>query len=302
LTPAVKDVFFEVNPLFKEVAKKNDFFGMKEGDLWARIDENHKGVRGIKEIPAHIQKLFVSAHDVTVEPHVKIQAAFQKYIDNGVSKTINLPNTATVDDVRNAYQLAYELGCKGITIYRDGSKAQQVLNLAPAPSKSKRRDPSTAFGVSSEYYQIKTGYGPLHIHINYDERGPYQLFTNIPPLGTEISALTSLVGILLSKYLAEGGDPLRILKHLNSVKGDKPLGFGDTRVNSIAHAISIALRQHLKKTGWLSEGEDSVKHEKLEVIALPKAEYCPKCYSSNVAYESGCSGPTCHDCGFSECS
>ncbi|MBI4376758.1 MAG: adenosylcobalamin-dependent ribonucleoside-diphosphate reductase [Elusimicrobia bacterium] len=298
--PDSKDVFFEVNPLFKEIAERNNYFGMGERELWARIDENHKAVRGIAEIPPHIQRLFPTAHDVPVETHVKIQGAFQRHTDNGVSKTINLPNSATVEDVRSAYILAYELGCKGITIYRDGSKAQQVLNLAPAPSKTRRRDPSTAFGVSSEYYQIKTGYGPLHIHINYDERGPYQVFTNIPPLGTEISALSSLVGILLSKYLAEGGDPLRILKHLNSVKGDKPIGFGEGRVHSIAHAISIALRQHLKKTGWLTD-EESPK-EKVEVIALPKAEYCPKCYSSNIAYESGCSGPTCHDCGFSECS
>jgi ribonucleoside-diphosphate reductase alpha chain len=301
-TPVAKDVFFEVNPLFEEVAKKNNFFGLEEKELWSRISDNHKAVRGINEIPAAIQRLFASSHDVSVDFHVRIQAAFQKFTDNGVSKTINLPNSATVEEVKNAYTMAYTLGCKGITIYRDGSKAQQVLNLAPAPSKSKRRDPSKAFGVSSEYYQIKTGYGPLHIHINYDERGPYQVFTNIPPLGTEISALTSLVGILLSKFLAEGGDPLRILKHLNSVKGDKAVGFGENRINSIAHAISIALRQHLKKTGWLTDSEEAAQKENLEVVALPKAEYCPKCYSSNVAYESGCSGPTCHDCGFSECS
>ncbi|MDD5656264.1 MAG: adenosylcobalamin-dependent ribonucleoside-diphosphate reductase [Elusimicrobia bacterium] len=301
-TPSDKDVFFEVNPLFKEVAEQNDFFGLKEKELWRRINENHKAVRGIPEIPEEIQRVFPTAHDVSVEFHVQIQAAFQKFVDNGVSKTINLPNTATVQDVRNAYSLAYELGCKGITIYRDGSKAQQVLNLAPQPSKSKRRDPETAFGVSSEYYQIKTGYGPLHIHINYDERGPYQVFTNIPPLGTEISALTSLVGILLSKYFAEGGDPLKVLKHLNSVKGDKPIGFGENRINSVAHAISVALRQHLKKTGWLTDGEDAAQKSKLEGLTLPKAEYCPKCYSSNIAYEGGCSGPTCHDCGFSECS
>jgi len=300
--PSEKDVFFEVNPLFKEVAAKHGFFGLKEGDLWSRINENHKAVRGIAEIPADIQRLFPTAHDVSIEFHVQIQAAFQKHTDNGVSKTINLPATATVADVRNAYALAYELGCKGVTIYRDGSKAQQVLNLASAPSKAKRRDPETAFGASSEYYQIKTGYGPLHIHINYDERGPYQVFTNIPPLGTEISALTSLVGILLSKYFAEGGDPLKVLKHLNSVKGDKPIGFGENRINSVAHAISVALRQHLKKTGWLSDGEDASQKSKLEGLTLPKAEYCPKCYSSNVSYESGCSGPTCHDCGFSECS
>ncbi|MBI5631451.1 MAG: adenosylcobalamin-dependent ribonucleoside-diphosphate reductase [Elusimicrobia bacterium] len=302
-TPAPQDVFFEVNPLFKEVAERNNFFGLAEGELWNRINENHKAVRGIPEIPAPIQKLFATAHDVSVDFHVKIQAAFQEHTDNGVSKTINLPNSATAEDVRSAYLMAYKLGCKGITIYRDGSKTQQVLNLASTPTKSRRRDLSQTFGVSSEYYFIKTGYGPLHIHINYDERGPYQVFTNIPPLGTEIAALTSLVGILLSKYLAEGGDPLRILKHLNSVKGDKTIGFGDSRVNSIAHAISIALRQHLKKTGWLTESEDAAQQkDSSEMAALPLAEFCPKCYSSNVAHESGCSGPTCHDCGYSECS
>lgn len=295
-TPDEKDVFFEVNPLFRELAASRNFFGLGEHELWRRISDNHKSVRGIREIPMDVQRLFPSAHDVTVDTHVRIQAAFQKHVDNGVSKTINLPSTATVDDVRYAYELAYELGCKGITIYRDGSKAQQVLNLASAPTKSKRRDPS-GFGVSSEYYQIKTGYGPLHVHINYDERGPYQVFTNIPPLGTEISALTSLVGILLSKYLGEGGDPVRILKHLNSVKGDKAIGFGDARVDSIAHAVGIALRSHLKKTGWLDQPETAV-----EPLPTIKAEFCPKCYSSNVVHESGCSGPTCKDCGHSECS
>ncbi|MBI3549132.1 MAG: adenosylcobalamin-dependent ribonucleoside-diphosphate reductase [Elusimicrobia bacterium] len=303
-TPEDKDVFFEVNPLFKEVAHKHRYFGLGESELWRRIDDNHKSVRGIKEIPPHIQKLFPASHDVSVEFHVQVQAAFQKHVDNGVSKTINLPNSATVDDVRRAYTMAYELGCKGITIYRDGSKAQQVLNLSAsgAAAKRKRRDPSEAFGVKSEYYQVKTGYGPLHIHINYDERGPYQVFTNIPPLGTEISGLTSLIGILLSKYLAEGGDPIRILKHLNAVKGDRSVGFGDARVNSIAHAISIAMRTHLKKTGWLDDSGGQETKSVESIANLAKAEFCPKCYSSNVAHESGCSGPSCKDCGYSECS
>ncbi|MBI4678295.1 MAG: hypothetical protein HY748_12005 [Elusimicrobia bacterium] len=269
---------------------------LKDREPWKKLN-------GIAQEPAvfvpikRIRKSRSKVYDFQVP-------ATHSFITNGFvsHNTINLPNSATIEDVRNALLLAYELRCKGITIYRDGSKAQQVLNLAPAPTKTKRRDPATAFGVSSEYYQIKTGYGPLHIHINYDERGPYQVFTNIPPLGTEISGLTSLIGILLSKYLAEGGDPIKILKHLNAVKGDRPIGLGDNKVNSIPHAISIALRQHLKKTGWINEGESDADKAKLEVIALPKAEYCPKCYSSNVSYESGCSGPTCHDCGFSECS
>lgn len=300
--PDDKDVFFEVNPLFREVAEAHDWFGLGEKTLFRRIDENHKSVRGIKEIPEKIQRAFASAHDVAPETHVRMQAAYQRHVDNGVSKTINMPATATVEDVRRAYLLSYELGCKGITVYRDGSKAQQVLNLAPTPSKQKRREATSAFGVSSEYYQIRTGYGPLHVHINYDERGPLQLFTNIPPLGTEISGLTSLVGILISKYLAEGGDPMNLVKHLNSVKGDRPIGLGPSRVDSIPHAIAVALRAHLKKTGWLPEDGGAAAPPSPLAAPLPVTEHCPKCYSSNVSFESGCSGPTCHDCGFSKCS
>ena len=264
--PDPKDVFVEVNPLLRA----------------------YKG--------PDAKRLFATAHDVPVEAHIKMQAAFQKHTDNGVSKTINLPESATVADVRAAYLLAYRLGCKGVTIYRDGSKAQQVLNLPSAPSRSKRREPEATLGLDAEYYQIRTGYGPLHVHVNYDEKGPFQLFTNIPPLGTEIAGLTSLVGILISKYLAEGGDPLRLLKHLNSIKGDKPIGLGPNKVDSIPHAIAIALRAHLKKTGWL-EGAAAD-----ETPASAPAEFCPKCFSRNVAHESGCSGVTCHDCGHSECS
>ncbi|MEK9146102.1 MAG: hypothetical protein AAB339_10875, partial [Elusimicrobiota bacterium] len=124
----------------------------------------------------------------------------------------------------------------------------------------------------------------------------------IPPLGTEISGLTSVLGILLSKYLAEGGEPLRILKHLNAVKGDRPFGFGESRVDSIPHGVSVALRQHLKRTGWLPDNEEEAKKKIDEILDLAKLQHCPKCYSANVAYESGCSRPSCKDCGYSECS
>jgi hypothetical protein len=156
--------------------------------------------------------------------------------------------------------------------------------------------------MKSEYYQILTGYGPLHVHINYDEHGPLQIFSNLSPLGTEISGLTSLIGIMLSKYLEVGGDPVRVLKHLNSVKGDRPIGFGETKINSISHAISVALRNHLTQNKLLPSGFEAEEKGKLELWDATKSLYCPKCYSSNVSYESGCSGPTCHDCGYSECS
>ncbi|MBI4656860.1 MAG: adenosylcobalamin-dependent ribonucleoside-diphosphate reductase [Elusimicrobia bacterium] len=299
--PESKDVFYEVNPLFKQLAEENSHFGLNEKALWKKIEQNHKSIRGISEIPKNIQELFPTAHDVNVDYHIKMQAAFQKHVDNAVSKTINMPNSAKADDVRNCYLLAHKLDCKGITVYRDGCKAQQVLNITTAQPKQKKKKVDQAFGVSSEYFQIKTGYGPLHIHINFNEYGPYQVFTNIPPLGTEISGLTALIGILLSKYLEEGGEPINIIKHLNSVKGDRPVGFGENRINSIAHAIAVALRSHLKRTGWISPGQD-INGGKLELWEASKTLYCPKCYSSNVSYESGCSGPTCHDCGYSECS
>ena len=300
-----KDTFYEVNTLFKQLAKENNFFGLEEKVLWKKIEANHKAVRGIPEIPKHIQDLFPTAHDVSVENHIRIQAAFQKHVDNAVSKTINMPNSAKTEDVKHCYLLAHKLGCKGLTVYRDGCKAQQVLNIgagAPQAKTKKKKGPVNSFGVSSEYFQLKTGYGPLHVHINYNEHGPYQVFTNMPPLGTEISGLTSLMGILLSKYLEEGGDPIKVIKHLNSVKGDRPVGLGENRINSIAHGLAVALRSHLKRTGVIASDQEINGQEKLELWDASHTQYCPKCYSSNVSYESGCSGPTCHDCGYSECS
>ncbi|MBU2573791.1 MAG: adenosylcobalamin-dependent ribonucleoside-diphosphate reductase [Elusimicrobia bacterium] len=303
-----KDTFFEVNALFRKLAEKHGYFGMDEKALWKKIEANHKSLRGISEIPKNIQALFPTAHDVSAEYHVRVQAAFQKHIDNAVSKTINMAVSAKTEDVRSCCMLAHKLGCKGLTVYRDGSKAQQVLNITPAagegsaPKAKKKKQAYQSFGVSSEYFQIKTGYGPLHVHINFNENGPYQVFTNMPPLGSELSGLTSLIGILLSKYLEEGGDPIKVIKHLNSVKGDRPIGFGENRINSIAHAIAVALRSHLKRTGLISAEIELNGTARLELWEASKTQYCPKCYSSNVSHESGCSGPICHDCGYSECS
>ena len=112
--PDQKDVFVEVNGLFKQMAEENDYWGLAKADLWKKINDNHKSVRGVAEIPPKVQRLFPTAHDVSVDFHIQIQAAFQKHTDNGVSKTINLPNSATPDDVRKAYLMAYELDRKSV--------------------------------------------------------------------------------------------------------------------------------------------------------------------------------------------
>jgi len=315
--PAEKDTFFEVNPLFRKIAEQHHFFGMQEQDLWTKIENNHKAVVGIKEIPEAIQRMFLTAHDLGPMDHVRMQIAFQKHTNNAVSKTVNLRNEATEEDVRAVYMLGYEHGVKGITIYRDGSKDQQVLNLFEKKKeekveKAKKRD--LAFGDMSVYYEMITGQGPLHIHINYDEDGPTKVFTNIAPIGTEISGLTTAMGILTSKYFEMGGDPVKLIRHLNSIKGDKPIGFGPKRIDSIPHALAKALRDHLLKTNKLKQMDGqailetgqqklvaTTSHQREQTVIELKSLYCPKCFSANVEVVGGCSGPTCFDCGHSEC-
>jgi ribonucleoside-diphosphate reductase alpha chain len=115
----------EVNPIFERIARERGFYS---DDLMRKIAKRGT-IHGIEEIPLDVRKAFVTAHDITPEWHIKMQAAFQEYTDNAVSKTVNFANDATTDDVEKAYLLAYHLGCKGVTIYRDGSRSNQVLNI-----------------------------------------------------------------------------------------------------------------------------------------------------------------------------
>ena len=306
--PEDKDVFHEVNPIFMAVAQANKYFGMKPEELWKKIEGNHNSARGIKEIPETIQRVFGSAHDIPVEYHVKHQAVFQKHTDNGVSKTINLPNSASIEDIKKTYFMAWELGCKGITVYRDGCKKHQVLNMKKQEeAKILKIDPTE--GIDSVYYQFETGYGPVHVHIDHQEGRVLKVFTNIAPIGTEISGLTTVMGILISKYLELGGDINSLRKHLNSIKSDKAFGFGPKRIESIPHAVSVALGKFMSQMGNLPGQQLLTPHVESTEIKIQKITneehrpgHCPKCYSPNIAYLSGCSGPTCYECGFSECS
>ncbi len=301
-TPDPENTFWEVNPLFKEIARKHNFFGLSPEELWKKIDENHKAVKGIAEIPEEIQNLFLTSHDLDPFDHVKMQCGFQKYIDNAVSKTVNLRNEATIEDVRKVYLKAYELGAKGVTIYRDGSKQFQILNLTDKKSKETSQPQQEREAKNSRYYKINTGQGPLHVHINYDDEGPLQIFMNISPAGTEISGLCTSLGIMLSKYLEQNGDPKALLKHLNSIKGDKPFGFGPKRVDSIPHAVAKVLKDHLVETGHFTQTNGQTTLHKEGIKKKDDKIYCPTCFSSNVEMVSGCSEPTCFDCGYSKCS
>lgn len=302
--PEEKDTFFEVNPLFEKIAQKNNYFGLGKEELYVKINNNNKSIVGIEEIPKEIQNLFLTSHDLTPKSHILMQCAFQKYTDNAVSKTVNLKNEASVEDIEKVYMLAYENGAKGVTIYRDGSKQFQILNIKDKEKKEKIRE-RTSFQENSDYYLIQSGHGPIHLHINYDKEGPTRVFVNFSPTGTEISGLSSALAIMLSKYFELGGDPVRVLKHLNSIKSEKPLGFGKNRIDSIPHAIAVALRRHLIKTGKI-ESINQDENNTFVININNKEEdlklHCPKCFSSNVGMVSSCPEPTCFDCGYSKCS
>jgi len=310
--PNKEDTFYEINTVFRKVAEENNFFELKPEELWEKIEENHNSVRGIQEIPEEIQKIFASAHDVSVEYHLKMQAAFQKNTDNAVSKTINLPNKSTVEDIENAYWLAYDIGCKGITVYRDGCKNLQVLNKKEKATEQepqkKIKKPDYSQGLASVYYRFETGHGPVHVHVDHQEGQIFKVFTHTTPVGTEIAGLTSVLGIFISKYIEKGGDINEIRGQLNSIKSDKPYGFGSKRVESIPHAISMALSKFLSQTGTMPGQQLLTPHVEEKPAGVKEKEtkkgtdHCPKCHSPNVFFASGCSGPTCMDCGYSECS
>ena len=145
----------EVDPVFEKVARERGFYSQ---ELMMQISK-YGTIQGMEEIPADVRRVFVTALDVAPEWHVRMQAVFQKYVDNAVSKTVNLPESATLDDVRKIYLLAHELGCKGITIYRYGSKKEQVLYIGKPEEKKIIEQPVTA---SSEYSGgCAWGYCPL---------------------------------------------------------------------------------------------------------------------------------------------
>jgi ribonucleoside-diphosphate reductase alpha chain len=167
------DKLLEVNPYFENVAKEKGFYSSELMDTIAL----EGGIQHIEEIPEDVRKVFVMAHDISPEWHIQMQAAFQKHTDNAVSKTVNLPSDATVDDVLKIYNLAYELDCKGVTIYRDGSKENQVLSIA---AKDKLGDtsiatvkerPETLEGFTSK---MNTGYGQLYVTVTELDGHPFR--------------------------------------------------------------------------------------------------------------------------------
>ena len=283
------DELMEVNPYFETVAKERGFYSHELMDRIAK-----KGsIRDIQEVPEDIREIFVTAHDVTPEWHIRMQAAFQKHTDNAVSKTVNLPMDATIDDVYHVYNLAYELGCKGVTIYRDGSKENQVLSFEDREKKSEpsiadiKIRPETLEGFTTK---MTTGMGNLYVTVTEYSGEPFEVFATIGKSGRSTTAKTEAIGRLVSLALRSGVKVEHIIEQLKGIGGEYPVFQKDGLVLSIPDAISRVLEnRYLKNTDYKKRH----KHEKSLL-----GETCPEC-GQTISFEEGCM--TCHFCGFTKC-
>lgn len=278
--------FIQLHPLVERL-------GTKEGWLTDRVrDLLSKGVlpHEIPEIPKDLADVLVTAHEVPPEWHVRIQAAFQKYTDNAVSKTVNLRSDATVEDVDKVYRLAFELGCKGITVYRDSSRENQVITAVPKTAQfdvkatSPRPRPKTTAGSTTK---AKTGCGSLFITINKDEEGLFEIFTNLGKAGgcpSQSEATARIVSVALRcgvdpRTLAEQFKGIRCLSTIARRKENKNIN-----VLSCPDAIARSIQEALG--------------ENCEPVRISPVNKCPDC-SYPLRRESGCN--VCDNCSYSKC-
>lgn len=280
------DKLLEVNPHFERVAKERGFYSPQLMDAVAR-----KGsLSGMEEIPEDVRSVFVTAHDVMPDWHIRMQAAFQKYTDNAVSKTVNLPHDATVEDVKNVYDLAYTLDCKGVTIYRDGSKENQVLSFADKTQKDDgfmaavKQRPETLDGFTTK---MVTGMGRLYVTVTEYQQRPFEVFATIGKSGRSTTAKTEAIGRLVSLALRSGVAVEKIVGQLKGIGGEHPVFQNGGLVLSIPDAIARVLEKRYMGNGCRGKHESSLL-----------GETCPEC-GQTISFEEGCM--LCHFCGYTKC-
>jgi len=332
-------LMLDVDGQFASVARREGWYSE---ELMQKVAARGTA-RGIDEIPEKWQRVFATSHDITPEWHVRMQAAFQgdddlpvdlQPVDAAVSKTINFPHNATVADVEAAYSLAWKLGLKGITVYRDGSRASQVLTAGnktekreqpaqpPAPTgPAQKPRPSEAIG---KMFVIPTHFGKMTLDVHMDDKGePFETIVSVGATGSDLMADAVGMGMLISKLLRLRSDvPVRerielVIDTLKNIGGSGSYGFGPNRVTSLASAIAKGLQRYLAwyDATMAAGGMDLVArvastqapieaHEHHHRMAGASGERlvdpCPECGSHALAVGEGC--VTCHNCGYSKCS
>ena len=280
------------------------------------------------DVPGWAKRAFVTSADISPKMHVRMQAVFQESVDSAISKTINFPNSATDGDVRGAYMLAWELGCKGITVYRAGSRDEEVLTVgeggkdnveqtAPAPATevqhlAPRERPVTISGVTE---RVRTGHGNMYVTINFDQRGePFEVFTTLGKSGGCDSAQLEAISRLVSLALRSGIDPNKILEDLRGITCC-PAWDGGTLVRSAPDGVALALSRHLRDVAGPAREPEATT---APLFALAEAHdeangsnggngqggaingvRCPDCSVGTLVHQEGCM--RCPECGYNKC-
>ena len=318
------------SPLFEETLIEAGLDEETRASIFVQVME--KGTcQGITQLPDEIRDAFVVSQDINAEEHVRMQAAMQAFVDNSLSKTINFPESATEEDIANAYLLAWELGCKGITVYVTGSRHKVVLETHSTAKE--KLDPSSEMtnieSVQQNIWQeakkprprrlpgntifVETPLGKTFVTVNENGGGqPFEVFVNTAKAGSETAAVSEAIGRLIS-YILRMVSPItprerlvEVWRQLSGIGGGRPLGFGPNRVRSLPDGVAQAIEEYLKNstTSELKLDDDGNGHFPLsdmnsERTNIQIGDLCPECGEAAVVYEEGCR--KCYACAYSEC-
>ncbi|MBU1611155.1 MAG: vitamin B12-dependent ribonucleotide reductase [Proteobacteria bacterium] len=283
------DKLVETNPFFEQALIDADAYSPKLMEEVAKSGS----IRNMDYVPDEIKNIFVTAKDIEPIWHLKMQAAFQKATDNAVSKTVNLPNDATQQDIWDIYWKAYETGCKGVTVYRDGCRQNQVLCTGDGDKKKTgksekdsvvRDRPDVIYGFTQK---VSTGLGDLYLTINEMAGRPFEVFATIGKSGASITAKAEAIGRLVSLALRSGVDVREIVGQLKGIGGEHPKFQKKFLCKSIPDAIAWVLETRYMKGEHVAGATSS--------LAKP---ICPDC-GENLVLEEGCE--KCHKCGWTKC-
>ncbi len=283
----------EVNPYFERALTNA---GLQSRELMEAVLERGSA-QNMEFLPEDIRRVFVTAMDIEPIWHLRMQAAFQRHTDNAVSKTVNLPSSATEQDIFDIYCLAFTEGCKGVTVYRDGCKAVQVLytgkkeESAPAqeaetsPSGNVRRRPDVVQGFT---HKVQTGLGGMYLTVNEVDGQPFEVFATIGKSGRSITAKAEAIGRLVSLALRSGVSVRDVVSQIKGIGGEHPVFRGKGLLLSIPDAIA-----------WVLETRYLQGSKPVETHSAPiKQDQCPEC-GNELTFQEGCH--ICHACSFTKC-
>ncbi len=329
-----KDALLYINSYFEEFTKGQ---GMYSADLMKKIAEVGS-LKEIESIPEAVAKIFVTAHDITPYWHIQMQGAFQKSVDNAVSKTVNFPQSATREDIAEVYKLAHELNCKGVTVYRDGSRQGQVVTIGKKKSKGEgvpqggavdetsiRQPRDRALITKGATLKMKTGCGNIYVTINEDDEGLFEVFATMGKAGGCAASQSEAISRLVSLALRSRIEPKAIIRQLKGIRCPNPTLWTGGPVYSCPDAMGKAMERYLlakEERSPLGEtktiesfgesnpkqadspGEVNGKNQVTNSLAVEDGEntwmvgICPDC-GSPLFYEEGCA--VCRICAFSKC-